>query len=59
MNVSYKPQKIKPTFEGTVRELLTKRFKDLWMHPQFNTDVAKPLKLEDIIDNDVLTLSGG
>lgn len=29
------------------------------MHPQFNTDVAKPLKLEDIIDNDVLTLSGG
>ena len=59
MNVSYKPQKIKPTFECTVRELLTKRFKDLWMHPQFNTDVAKPLKLEDIIDNDVLTLSGG
>jgi ATP-binding cassette subfamily E protein 1 len=59
MNVSYKPQKIKPTFEGSVRELLSKRFKDLWMHPQFTTDVTKPLKLEDIIDNEVKTLSGG
>jgi ATP-binding cassette subfamily E protein 1 len=29
------------------------------MHPQFTTDVTKPLKLEDIIDNEVKTLSGG
>ena len=29
------------------------------MHPQFNTDVLKPLNLESILDNDVQTLSGG
>lgn len=45
MNVSYKPQTIAPKFEGTVRQLLTNRYKDLWMHPQFSSDVTKPLKL--------------
>lgn len=29
------------------------------MHPQFNTDVLKPLNLESILDNEVQTLSGG
>jgi len=29
------------------------------LHPQFNTDVLKPLNLESILDNDVQTLSGG
>ena len=29
------------------------------MHPQFNTDVIKPMNLENIIDQDVQTLSGG
>lgn len=59
LTVSYKPQKISPKFEGTVRQLLHKRIKDAWMHPQFMTDVTKPLQIENIIDNEVLTLSGG
>ncbi|KAK9803775.1 hypothetical protein WJX73_005479 [Symbiochloris irregularis] len=57
--VSYKPQKISPKFPGTVRELLIKRVREAYHHPQFNTDVLKPLKIEDLIDQEVQNLSGG
>jgi translation initiation factor RLI1 len=53
LNVSYKPQKISPKFEGTVRMLLIKRIKEMFMHPQFTTDVTKPLNLDNIIDQTV------
>lgn len=33
--VSYKPQKISPKFEGTVRELLHKRIRDAVLHTGF------------------------
>lgn len=33
-NVSYKPQKISPKFEGTVRQLLHKRIRESYIHPQ-------------------------
>ncbi|KAL2918077.1 Fe-S cluster-binding ribosome biosynthesis protein [Polyrhizophydium stewartii] len=59
LNISYKPQKISPTFEGTVRMLLLKKIKGMFMHPQFQTDVVKPLQIENIIDQPVKTLSGG
>merc|ERR1712216_654372 len=59
MNVSYKPQKISPTFQGTVRMLLHKKIKDAFQHPQFQTDVTKPLNLDNIIDQGVTHLSGG
>jgi ATP-binding cassette subfamily E protein 1 len=59
LNVSYKPQKISPTFQGTVRMLLHKKIKDAFMHPQFQTDVTKPLLLDNIIDQEVTHLSGG
>jgi len=59
LNVSYKPQKISPKFEGTVRMLLQKKIKDTYMHPQFMTDVTKPLNIEPIIDQMVQNLSGG
>lgn len=59
LNVSYKPQKIAPKFQGTVRMLLLKKIKGMFMHPQFQTDVVKPLQIEKIIDQDVSTLSGG
>lgn len=59
LNISYKPQKISPQFEGTVRDLLNKRIKDAYLHPQFATDVTKPLMIEDIIDQQVMHLSGG
>ncbi|KAJ1562933.1 Fe-S cluster-binding ribosome biosynthesis protein [Cladochytrium tenue] len=59
LNVSYKPQKIAPKFQGTVRMLLLKRIKSAFMFQQFQTDVVKPLQIEPILDNDVMTLSGG
>ena len=59
MNVSYKPQKISPKFQGTVRQLLHKRVRESYVHPQFISDVMKPLVIDNIIDNGVQTLSGG
>ena len=59
LSVSLKPQTISPSFPGTVRMLLLKRIKVAFMHPQFNTDVMKPMNLEPILDQEVKTLSGG
>ncbi|QRV76461.1 ABC transporter [Ceratobasidium sp. AG-Ba] len=59
LNVSLKPQKIAPKFPGTVRMLLLKQIKAAFMHPQFNTDVIKPMQIENIMDQEVQTLSGG
>ena len=35
------------------------RIRDAFIHPQFNTDVLKPLQIENIIDQEVTNLSGG
>jgi len=59
LNVSYKPQKIAPKFEGTVRQLFHQKIRAMYQHPQFNADVLKPLNIEDIIDQEVKLLSGG
>lgn len=59
LNVSYKPQTISAKFEGTVRELLMMKVRDAYIHPQFNTDVVKPMLIEQIADHSVQTLSGG
>ena len=59
LNVSMKPQKIAPKFTGTVRQLFFKKIRAAFLHPQFQTDVVKPLKIEDIVDQEVQTLSGG
>ena len=59
LSVSLKPQTIAPKFQGTVRMLLLKQIKMSFMHPQFQSDVVKPMQLDNIIDQDVQTLSGG
>ncbi|XP_063074313.1 ATP-binding cassette sub-family E member 1 [Engraulis encrasicolus] len=59
LNVSYKPQKISPKFKGSVRALMHEKIRDAYMHPQFVTDVMKPMLIESIIDQDVQNLSGG
>ncbi|KAL9584127.1 MAG: hypothetical protein Q9203_004788, partial [Teloschistes exilis] len=59
MHISMKPQKITPKFQGTVRQLFFKKIKSSFMNPQFQTDVYKPLKLDDFIDQEVQNLSGG
>jgi ATP-binding cassette, sub-family E, member 1 len=59
MHISMKPQKITPKFQGTVRQLFFKRIKAAFLNPQFQTDVYKPLKIDDFIDQEVQNLSGG
>lgn len=59
MNVSYKPQKISPKFQGTVQQLLHSKIRDSYMHPQFITDVIKPMQVDNLMDQEVLNLSGG
>lgn len=59
MNISMKPQKITPKFQGTVRQLFFKKIKAAFLSPQFQTDVYKPLHLDDFIDQEVQNLSGG
>ena len=58
-HVSYKPQKISPKFPGTVRQLLHKKIRESYMHPQFVSDVMKPLNIESLFDFEVQNLSGG
>eukprot|EP01096_Ripella_sp_DP13-Kostka_P001298 TRINITY_DN11540_c0_g1_i2.p1 TRINITY_DN11540_c0_g1~~TRINITY_DN11540_c0_g1_i2.p1 ORF type:complete len:557 (+),score=301.76 TRINITY_DN11540_c0_g1_i2:106-1671(+) len=59
LRVSYKPQKISPKFEGTVRQLLHQKIRASLGHPQFQSDVYKPLQIENLIDQEVIHLSGG
>jgi ATP-binding cassette, sub-family E, member 1 len=59
MKISMKPQTITPKFEGTVRQLFFKKIRPAFLSPQFQTDVVKPLKLDDFIDQEVKNLSGG
>ncbi|KAL1532286.1 ABC transporter E member 2 [Salvia divinorum] len=58
-NFSYKPQQISPKFKDSVQELLHKEIRDAYMHPQFVSDVMKPLLIEQLMDQKVLNLSGG
>merc|ERR1711991_355481 len=56
LNVSYKPQKISPRFKGTVRQLLGKKIRAAVMNPQFNAEIIKPLMVEELMDQKVLTV---
>lgn len=42
-----------------MRQLLHKKIRDAYIHPQFVTDVMKTMSMDPIIDNEVQTLSGG
>jgi len=59
LHISYKPQKISPKSTGTTRQLLHEKIRDAYIHPQFVADVMRPLKIDDIIDQEVQNLSGG
>ncbi|XP_055383759.1 protein Pixie [Condylostylus longicornis] len=59
LNISYKPQKISPKHQGTVKMLLHEKIRDAYVHPQFVADVMKPMKIEEIMDQEVQNLSGG
>lgn len=53
LQISYKPQKISPSASISVRALLYKKIRDAYAHPQFQTDVVRPMLIEEIIDQDV------
>ena len=59
LHVSYKPQEITPKFQGTVKDLLLAKIRDQFLHPQFVSDVTKPLNIDALLDQDVQNLSGG
>ena len=59
LKVSYKPQKISPSFQYSVQTLLHKRIRSQYMHPQFITDVIKPMRGQELYDKIVKNLSGG
>ena len=57
--MSYKPQKISPKFQGSVQQLLHGKIRDSYIHPQFITDVIKPMQVDNLMDQEVINLSGG
>jgi len=59
LNISYKPQKVSPSFKGTVRQLLHTKISGAYQHPSFISDVMRPMKIPEILDREVVTLSGG
>ncbi|KAK2420210.1 ABC transporter E family member [Trifolium repens] len=58
-NVSYKPQTNSGRSQLPVRDLLHKKIHDACTHPQFISDVMKPLLIEQLMDQEVQNLSGG
>ena len=59
LSVSLKPQTIAPKFEGSVQELLYLKLKDNWASALFKSEVMGPLRIDELMDNQVQTLSGG
>jgi len=59
VTVSYKPQYIKPEFEGSVREMLGTSIGKDFEAGFFQAEIAHPLTLKHLMDKDVQTLSGG
>ena len=57
--VSYKPQYIEPTFEGTVRELFAATVGNRAESGWFETEVAQPLQIRGMMERPVTELSGG
>lgn len=56
LKVSYKPQYLKPDFDGTVQELLSKEKIDKEL---FKNEVDRRLKISNLLEKNVKKLSGG
>ena len=59
LNVSYKPQYIAPDYEGSVQELLLNVAKDNFNSSWYKTEIATTLRLQPLMDRNVMELSGG
>jgi len=59
ITVSYKPQYIKPDFEGRVMDLYHTEIPDNFNSGIFKSQVIKPLELEELYEREIPNLSGG
>ncbi|MDO9536725.1 MAG: ribosome biogenesis/translation initiation ATPase RLI [Thermoplasmata archaeon] len=59
VKVSYKPQYIEPSFDGTVSELFMTELGGRITSGFFKTEVHNPLNLEPLMNRDLPSLSGG
>jgi ATP-binding cassette, sub-family E, member 1 len=59
VKVSYKPQYIKPDFEGTVRDLIITQAPHLLNSSFHEAEIVHPLQLRPLLEKDVDQLSGG
>ena len=59
LTVSYKPQYIAPDYAGTVAELLMSVAKENFTSSWYKTEIAQPLRLQVLMDRNVMELSGG
>jgi len=59
IRVSYKPQHVKPTYEGTVESLLRKVAGTNYSSPYFRSEVIRRLGIEGLLDRYLDELSGG
>jgi ATP-binding cassette, sub-family E, member 1 len=57
--VSYKPQYIAPDYTGTVQELLVTVAKENYTSSWYKTEILQPLRIEPLLDRNVMELSGG
>jgi ATP-binding cassette subfamily E protein 1 len=59
LTVSYKPQYIAADYEGTVQELLISVAKATFTSSWYKTEILQPLKINVLLDRNVMELSGG
>jgi ATP-binding cassette subfamily E protein 1 len=59
LTVSYKPQYIAAEYEGTVQELLVSVAKENFASGWYKTEILQPLKINLLLDRNVMELSGG
>jgi ATP-binding cassette subfamily E protein 1 len=59
IKVSYKPQYLTGTIEGTVEQVLRRAAGEKFLEPWFSAEVVKPLHVKSLLERDVSILSGG
>jgi ATP-binding cassette subfamily E protein 1 len=59
LTVSYKPQYIAPDYPGSVLELLMSVAKENFTSSWYRTEISEPLRLQPLMDRNVMELSGG
>ena len=59
LSVSYKPQYIAADYDGAVQELLMSVAKENYASSWYKTEILNPLKINTLLDRNVMELSGG